>query len=335
MASMNRVDAGDRWRGLFRVPTAGDVAPVPPPTISVIVPAYQAATTIAEALDSALRQTVPAHDIVVCDDGSTDDTLRVLEPYRDRIVLIRKENGGGASAMNAAAAAATGEFLSILDADDIYGPDRIAALAALGSARPDLEILATDAHFVVAGRRTGRFYASNHFEVDDQRRAILQSCFIIGPAVRRRRLLEIGGFDEALAIGYDWDCWLRLILAGARAGLVDTPQLEYRATSGSLTEGRARNLESRLMVLQKAERHPALTADERRVLADSVRLHALRAAAARTRADLHEARPSALRRTLWAVARDHRLPVLFRMKATAAAVAPSVLAPWLFGDTDS
>src|SRR5881392_536210 len=100
-----------------------------PPRFSVLVPAYNAAATVAESVESALGQTAPPHEVVVCDDGSTDDLAGALAPYLDCIVLVRKENGGGASALNAAAARATGDFLVVLDSDDAYLPTRLEAMS--------------------------------------------------------------------------------------------------------------------------------------------------------------------------------------------------------------
>ena len=152
--------------------------------------AYQVADLIGEALDSIRRQTVAPLEVIVCDDGSTDDLEAALSPYSDEIVLIRKEHGGEASAKNAAATAARGDFVVILDADDVYLPRRLEALTALARARPDLDILTTDAYLVVHGRRVRRNYGPRwRFDVVDQRRAILQRNFIFGhAAVRRERL---------------------------------------------------------------------------------------------------------------------------------------------------
>ena len=107
------------------------------PTFSVLIPAFQAADTIAEAIESALSQITPPLDVIVCDDGSTDDLASAIAPYRDRIEFIRKEHGGGASALNGAAASARGDFVAILDADDVYAPERLDALGDLAAARPD------------------------------------------------------------------------------------------------------------------------------------------------------------------------------------------------------
>src|SRR3954452_9165647 len=87
------------------------------PTFSVMIGAYQAAGTIGDALESVFAQTEPAHEVIVVDDGSTDDLDSALSPYRDRIKLVRKQNGGVASTRNAALGVATGEFMAILDAD--------------------------------------------------------------------------------------------------------------------------------------------------------------------------------------------------------------------------
>src|SRR5439155_21073872 len=159
------------------------------PTFSVIIPAYQAADSVGGAIESALAQTLAPDEIVVCDDGSTDDLDAALAPYLDCIVLVRKENGGVASALNAAAARATGDFLVVLDSDDAYLPTRLEAMSALASARPDLDVLSTDALLEVEGRTVARFYTkAQPFPVEGQREAILDRCFLFAPAVRRDRL---------------------------------------------------------------------------------------------------------------------------------------------------
>ena len=223
------------------------------------------------AVASALAQTSPPHEVIVCDDGSTDDTESALAGYRDRITLLRKENGGGASALNHAARAATGELVAILDSDDVYDPRRLEAIRALAAERPDLDIIATDAWLERDGERAGRYFEVNPFDVEDQRSSILSTCYPGGwPALRRERLLEAGGFDESYAISYDWECWLRLIHGGSSAGAVDEPLMTYRIRGGSLSANPVPSLRERLRLFERAAANGNLRPHERRVARRSI-----------------------------------------------------------------
>ena len=188
------------------------------PSFSIAIAAYQAAATIAEAVESALAQTLPPVDVVVCDDGSTDDLAAALGPLRERIVLLRQENRGEAAAKNAAARATTGAFVAFLDADDFYYPRRLEALAELASARPELDVLTTNADLEIDGVVTGRYYPDvAEFPVQDQALAIIRSdSAIFGAAAVRRSTFEgAGGLNESLRSGDDWELWIRLALGGS------------------------------------------------------------------------------------------------------------------------
>lgn len=305
-----------RW---LTPPPGGGVRPLAhAPSFSMVIPAYQAAQTIGRAIESALSQTLPAREVIVVDDGSTDELDEALEPFRGQITLLRKENGGGASAHNTGDAAAVGDYVVTLDADDAFDARRLEALAALAVARPDLDIITTDATFVVDGKASGSFLASNPFAVEDQRAAILRSCFVGGwPAVRRSRLADIGGFDETLRIAYDWDCWLRLILDGSQAGLVAAPYYEYVLHGGSLASSRVASLWERVRLLEKAADNPALRAEERPVLAASLRAHRLRAVQAELRGG-----PAGSRLRRLALARG--IGPALRLRVALAALVPPV-----------
>src|SRR5829696_10313470 len=96
----------------------GFIAPVPTPNFSIIIPAYEAAAFITDAVESALTQEVAPAELIVCDDGSTDDLTKALRPFSGRITLLRKEHGGLASARNVAIRSASSEFVAFLDADN-------------------------------------------------------------------------------------------------------------------------------------------------------------------------------------------------------------------------
>lgn len=299
------------------------IARTEPPSISVLIPVYNAAATVPDAIGSLVAQTASPKEIIVCDDGSTDDLDAALAPFRERIHVLRKSNGGGASALNAAVAVSTSEFVALLDADDVYLPERIEALRELSALRPDLDVLSTDAFFEVDGRVTGRFNQHNPFPTTEQRRAMLRSCYIVTPAVRRERLLEVEGFDEDLATGYDWDCWIRLLNGGSKIGLVDEPLMRYRLRAGSLTSDRLANFEARVAVLSKTSTSTRdLSRSERSTLDDSLAEYHARVRSARVEAALATGTRE-LRRCCLALALGRGSPWRSRLRALAAAVAPA------------
>lgn len=192
--------------------------------------------------------------MIVCDDGSTDAPETILDAFGGRVVVLRKRNGGGASALNHALDAATGDFVAILDADDFYESERLAAIGAAAASRPDLDIVTTDAWLEQDGVRIGTYSSVNPFAVSRQRAAILDTCFPGGwPAVRRERLLQLGGWDESYRVAYDWECWSRLILSGSSVGMVDTPLMTYHVHEGSLSADKLVSLRERLRLLRAVD----------------------------------------------------------------------------------
>jgi glycosyltransferase involved in cell wall biosynthesis len=310
------------WVSRFLAPPpSAEVEPLPAsPTFSVVIAAYQAAETIATAVRSALEQNLPAHEVIVVDDGSSDNLESALAPFRDRILLIRQENRGAAAARNTAAAAASGEFVVVLDADDAYHPLRLEALGQLGRSRPDLDLITTDARLVVDGKGVGTFATYTPFVIEDQRTAIFESCFVGGwPAIRLSRLREIGGFDETLRVGEDWDCWLRAILAGAAAGMVDEPYYDYVLHANTLSASRAPNLWARVRLLEKARRNTALRPGEKPSLERALRMHRSRAVMAEVQDALYGSGPR-LPLARYAIAR--RIEPRTRLMALLGTVAP-------------
>ena len=310
----------------FRAPAGQDEIPLrEPPTFSVVIAARNAAQSIPEAIESALAQTLPPLELIVCDDGSTDGTEDALAPYRDRITYLRREHGGVASARNTAVEVATGEFFAVLDADDSYLPERLEALGELAMARPELDILCSDALLEFQGQVVGTFVEECPFEVVDQRAAVLERCFCAWPAVRRTTLIAAGGFDESLRTGSDWECAIRLVYFGAVAGLVDEPLYRYRVHDKSLTADRVRTLQDRVTFLERVALSHQLTGAERAALARSLAAQRssllLTEAEAALRARSHDARSRAL-----AAARSRDVALRSRLAAAAAVVAPRTAA---------
>jgi hypothetical protein len=309
----------------YRAPCTDGGRPLgAPPTFSVVIAAYNAAPSLPAAVESVLAQTAPPLELIVCDDGSTDATAAALAPFGPRLTYLRKEHGGVASARNVALRIARGEFFAVLDADDEYLPDRLEALSELASARPDLDLLCTDALLELDGEVAGTFEEGCAFPLERQAAAILDRCFCVAPAARRSALLEIGGYDESLRTGSDWDSAIRLIHGGAKAGLVEAALYRYRIHSASLTAQRVATLRDRITLLRKAEALE-LGASERSALRRSLARQrgylALTEAEAALRAGGGEARRRAL-----AAAVSPGVGLRSRAAAVAASIAPQAAA---------
>src|SRR5688500_16079689 len=95
------------------------------PQVSVVIPNYNYGRFLREAVDSVLNQTVPPHEVIVVDDGSTDDSWEILESYGERVLTIRQQNQGVGAARNSGAKPATEEFLAFLDSDDYWAPKKL------------------------------------------------------------------------------------------------------------------------------------------------------------------------------------------------------------------
>ncbi len=203
------------------------------PSLSVVIPYYRGAAVIGEAVESVLAQTLPALEIVICDDGSPDDLDAALGDLRERVVVVRQQNGGIAAAMNATTRAARGEFVVQLDQDDAFLPGRLEAIAAVLRARPDLDIVASDAIVEMGGSEIVTLDAIKRYEDGDLRAAMLRTCLFLWPAIRRSRLLAAGGYDESFAVMQDWECFARLVLDGALVAYVHEPLYRWRMTPGS------------------------------------------------------------------------------------------------------
>jgi len=308
----------------FAAPEPALLPPGPRPSFSVVVAAWQVADLIGVALDSALQQTEPPHEVIVVDDGSTDDLVGALERFGQRIRLLQVPHGGLSTARNVSVGAATGDFIAILDADDRWEPQRLARLADLAQARPDLDLLTTDAWFLVDGERRGRFYEANTFATEDQATAILErNYFFAHLAVRRSTWHRFGGMAPDVAWAEDWDFWLRLLLAGCSAGCVMEPLADYRIHAGSVSANRWRSLQARVEVLDRAARAGGLTDHQRRVLEAARATYRRRAVMARAEQALLQQAPDR-RSAALTMARTAGTPLRQRVAGLGAALLPNL-----------
>jgi cellulose synthase/poly-beta-1,6-N-acetylglucosamine synthase-like glycosyltransferase len=245
-------------------PTAAPAPAGGEPSLSVVIPYYRGAAVIGAAVESVLAQTLAPLEIVICDDGSPDDLDTALGELRDHVVVVRQENGGIASAMNATTSTARGEFVVQLDQDDAFLPGRLEAIAAVLRARPDVDVVASDGLVEMGGREIVTLEAISRYEDGDQRAAMLRTCSFLWPAIRRSLLVDAGGYDESFAVMQDWECFARLVLGGAVVAYVHEPLYRWRMTPGSRSSrDRVANVEAIERMLVKLLAGSSLRHSER------------------------------------------------------------------------
>lgn len=239
-----------------------------PPLVSTVIPAYNAARFIARAIDSALLQGV-AQQIIVVNDGSKDDTSDVVRAYGDAVELIEQANGGVSAARNRGIAAARGDFVAFLDADDAWLPGKLTRQLALFAADPALGTVICDEVHVTDDGDIVRpsFLASRlcHGELPLQAMRLAKPvCWLVresffptsGVLARRAVLARAGAFDTTLSICEDRDLWLRLAFE-APVGLVPEVMLRYltgRADSLSVVATQLRWAEALYKILRRYRR---------------------------------------------------------------------------------
>ncbi len=192
------------------------------PLVSVVVPAYNCAPYIELTLDSALTQDYPNKEIIVVNDGSTDTTRAILERYKDHIRIIDQPNAGVATARSNGVAAARGDYIAFLDADDYWYPGKLTMQVAYLESHPSVGI-AYHGWMVWKADANGRFLVPpapvtdfNDFSIDASSSGwvynnLFFDCIIhtTTAMVRRDVARQIGAFDPTLRIGEDYEYWIR------------------------------------------------------------------------------------------------------------------------------
>jgi glycosyltransferase involved in cell wall biosynthesis len=249
-------------------------------SVSLVIATFDHGRFLAEALDSALAQTLRGVEIVVVDDGSTDDTPEVLARYKGRVRVIRQPNRGLAAARNTGLASSRGTYVSFLDADDVLSPTKLAEQVAVLERAPTVGWTYCDVliETTASGARTR---ASERFGYGTRMLEgwlfpeLIHGNFIpaIAPLVRRTVLDAAGTFDERLTALEDWDLWLRMSLI-SEARYTPAVLACYRVRPGGMSEDRARMDLNRFRVLDKVcQMRPAavegLGATGRRIIADT------------------------------------------------------------------
>ena len=206
--------------------------------VSVVIPAYNYGQFVTEAVESALNQTYRPLEVIVVDDGSTDDTRERLAPYLDRIRYVYQGNMGLSAARNTGIRHAKGEWVALLDADDLWHPRKTDVQLGVAGIDPSIGLVGSPDCTDMPPELPDS-PASRAIGVDD--------CLFGEPVsgssalVRRNVFAAIGGFDESLRSAEDRDMWLRLAVT-TRGVQVSTPCWRYREHAGQMSRHAQRNV---------------------------------------------------------------------------------------------
>lgn len=218
------------------------------PKISVIVPTYNCAKYLGQAIESILTQSKSAFEVIVVDDGSTDDTASVLEPFRNKISVIRQRNKGVSSARNAGIAVATGDWIAFLDSDDIWLPNKLELYIEAMASCPDSIVYYSEFSLLEADQH-GNFpvvesngILNNDIKSDADHsgwiyhQLLLTNWVLTSTAIVKKSVFDtVEMFDENLVIAEDWDLFLRVSRQG-QFYKIKQPLSLYRITPNSLTK---------------------------------------------------------------------------------------------------
>lgn len=214
-------------------------------TVSVIIPTYNRARYVVDAVRSVLRQSHPVDEVLVVDDGSTDDTKQALEPFRDRVVYVRQDNKGAGAARNRGMSEASGDFIAFLDSDDLWIEEKVEAQLRFFQTHPHLEFTFGEMVNFRGGIESGepeiknamlhKYLCENASDLEGLLDCLVVENVIPTPTVmfRRRCLERVGEFAEDLRIAEDLDLWLRFARM-CRCGFLKRVLAKRRRHDGNL-----------------------------------------------------------------------------------------------------
>lgn len=224
------------------------------PPVSVIIPSYNRSTTVCESVESALRQSYSPLEVIVVDDGSTDDTEQKLAPYAGRIMYIRQRNQGAASARNRGIEVAQGIFVAFLDADDLWRQEKTATQAEYLKSHPEVGVVCSDAREFDGQRTVSESFLRQFGSIACEGlvfESIARTAFPLTSTVMvRRNCLGSLRFDESLRNFQDIDFFMRLNLQHA-IGVIRRPLVDRRLHAGNASRNQYNRFLCRTVAFRK------------------------------------------------------------------------------------
>lgn len=233
-------------------------------SVSVVIPAYNCAGFIREAIESVLAQDYGNRELVVVDDGSTDATSEVVRSFGSAVRLIGQSNRGPAAARNRGLAEARGDYVAFLDGDDVWLPGKLAEQMSYFRTHPETGVVFSG-FGIWQPRHDGSYPPASEWEANGVRDVIgpaydgylypdllLDSVLcIITAVVSRNVFASVGAFDESLRVGEDYDFWIRASRQ-FQAHKVDRVYALYRMRPQSATRSAPRTVSSEYFVVRRA-----------------------------------------------------------------------------------
>jgi len=246
------------------------------PKVSVVIPTYNSAALVREAIQSALNQTYSDFEVIVVDDGSRDNTESVVRSFGDKVCYVKQDNRGAGAARNHGIIRSQGKYVAFLDADDLWLPGKLAEQIPLLDRDPEIGLVYSDWAVVAEKGKAEPSYLTNRPAVSgyvfDE---LVQWGFILtsGTVVRRSCLDDVGCFDESLSIAQDFDLWIRICYRW-KIALVNKPLVIKRNRDGNLSSNLLKTAAERIVLFEKALRKfPDMTPRSRRVVRRQVALN--------------------------------------------------------------
>lgn len=240
------------------------------PVCSVIIPAYNYGHYIDKCINSVLAQTYPYKEIIVVDDGSTDNTPEVVKQFDNSIIYHRKKNAGIAAAWNTGLSLCTGKYIQFLDADDTLSPDKLETQVAFLESNPDIDIVYSDYLFVDPDgnsltEQTKGYMGTGLVKDDNVLQRLIRANFItVHCTLMRSEIIKTGfRFDAGnKKINEDWDFWLRLAAKGYKFQYCHGPVAYYLKHGNSVTSSNRVNHDRTLDLLNKVKADRNLLGEE-------------------------------------------------------------------------